>query len=310
MKHFIFKAIYVMVVALVAQVSAKAQVVNQNISTSDFKACKEYLQANPADTIVSESEIPEGKICRKVYLRQDGCIVAQNDTVIYKAVVKKSFVTPKSVKKDKEKVVLCDGEKHDTLYFVSTNDVSDVYKRKALRGEAISVDPHHKDMTGWLRHRVSVSALGGGLIVGQRFAPMATARLTYEMCYTMVELEGTYSTMKYTQSADAKGIYSTFSAVGNFGWKFWQDNMYRSYLAVVAHAGYGYQKTDSDEAMAHSDNYGLVFGGSVRGSWGVSKHLRLIGEAGYMVYPKVEHNQAQDLSHGGAFARVGIGYTW
>ena len=310
MRQFFIKATCAVVVALVAQFSASAQVINQNISTSDFKACKEYLDAHPADTIIGTQEIPNGEITRKVFKRQDGRIVAQNDTVLFKTVVKNVITTPKSVKKDKEKVVLCNGAEHDTLYFTSTKEVSNAYKHKALRGEAISVDPEHKDLTGWVRHRVNANILGGGLLLGDYFAPMVTGRLGYETCHFLYELEGSYSIMEYTQSADATGTYNVFNANANFGWKFWQDNMYRSYLAIVGTAGYGYQKTDSDGAIAHSDNYGFVFGGTIRGSWGVSKHLRLLGEVGYMVYPKVEHNEKQDLNHGGAFARIGIGYTW
>ena len=142
------------------------------------------------------------------------------------------------------------------------------------------------------------------------FTPSVTGRLGYETCHFLFDLEGSFSSSEHTEVAEYSGRYLSFAAQFNAGWKFWQDRRYRHYLAVLGTAGYGYQKTDGDEAVARSKNYGTIIGALARVSWGLPKNWRLVGEVGYKIVPKVRHNEEQDVHNAGVFANVGIGYAW
>lgn len=62
------------------------------------------------------------------------------------------------------------------------------------------------------------------------------------------------------------------------------------------------QKSDKDDAELFSKNYGFTFGAFLRGAWGFGKRFQLIGEAGYRVLPKVEHDGGtQEFDNGGPF---------
>ncbi len=174
-----------------------------------------------------------------------------------------------------------------------------------LNGELKAVNPEHKDYDGNFRHKVNISLLGGG-VFGKTFSPTVSLRLGYETCHWLWELEGGFSSSKYTESADARGRYITFSGTFNAGWKFLQDPKYKSYLAVLGIAGYGYQRSDSNEALERSKNYGWIFGGMFRGSLHLGRNWSLIGEVGYKIVPEVQKGEEQNLSAGGAFVNLGV----
>lgn len=269
--------------ALLLAGSANAQKKVSNISTKSVKACREYLTINPLDTIVNVVDVEKdnqkiGVVRRTVFLKEG----------------KATLVV-------------------DTLQFekTSTDEIAFADKQAFLRGEKAIVAPHHKDMEGKFRHKVSASVLGGMHFLNGEVVPSITGRLGYETCYFLFELEGSLSRARYTEQAEVLGHYMTFSANGSVGVKLWQDKLYRSYIAILGTIGYGYQKTDSDAAEFMSKNYGLNWGGMLRGSWGVTQRLRLIGEAGYKVTPKVLHDGGtQEIDNGGVFVNAGIGYTF
>ena len=308
-----FLAVIIMVV-LFSAISMNAKNVN-GINTRDAQACGEYLVKNPTDTIVENFNINKegmrGVVKRSVYLNGYR-LVAFNDTTWYRQRIKNVEVSDSQVVVTSRLRAKDGSVKMDTVVWnrTSTDEVSFAQKEAICRGESRIVDPHHKDYEGNFRHRTQATLLAGGMVADGYFSPVFTGRLGYETCHWLFELEGSLSSSKYTNVAEYSGRYLSFAAQFNAGWKFLQDRRYRHFLAVLGTVGYGFQKTDGDQAVARSRNYGFVAGGMLRGSLGLTKNWRLVGEFGYKIVPKVLHNEEQDLSNGGFFANVGVGYSF
>ena len=85
--NFFFKAVLVIVLAMVTEVSMAQRVVN-GINTRDAKACMEYLVKNQKDTIASVSSFVQGQdtcvVRRVVFLSAAEKLTARQDTVIYR----------------------------------------------------------------------------------------------------------------------------------------------------------------------------------------------------------------------------------
>ncbi len=316
MKNNFFKSIIIMVVVFVAAASANAQRVVNGINTRDAQKCGEYLVSNPKDTIVEVSIVNRdgmrGEVSRKVYLKGATTLGVKNDTVWYKQRINRVEVTDNQVVVASTLRSATGEVKGDTVCWNRTNtdSISFATKESICRGETRVFSPEHKDYDGNFRHKTQATILGGGMVVDGYFTPTLTGRLGYETCHFLFDLEGSFSSSKHTEVAEYSGRYLSFAAQFNAGWKFLQDRRYRHYLAVLGTVGYGYQKTDGDEAAARSKNYGIIYGGLVRGSLGLTKNWRLVGELGYKIVPKVRHNEEQDVHNGGFFANVGVGYTW
>ena len=240
-----------------------------------------YLVSNPSDTVIlAVSEVIRDNGIRYVETRIgyviEGKLVSRRDTVLY--------------------------------FEKMSNDISQENKKEYLRGEKNAYLPEHQRADKSNVHRVNVSLLGGANYVDGKVNPVFTGRLGYETCYFLFELEGSYSRAKYPT---LNSYYNTFVAAGNLGWKFWQDRDYRSYIAVLGTAGYAMQKSDKDDAELFSKNYGFTFGAFLRGAWGFGKRFQLIGEAGYRVLPKVEHDGGtQEFDNGGPFVNLGVNMSF
>lgn len=282
MRQRFFRALVALIVVTITAISANAQNVNNKVNAKNFSACKEYLAAHPTDTIANvyhvEKDGENRMVLRRVVFLKEGQVVSKTDTLAFRR--------------------------------TTSNDLSLAEKEQVLKGERTAVDPHHKNLEGKLRHHVQLSVLGGISTVGG-VAPVATLRGAYETCHFLFEAEGSYSTFKYTEKASISGNYTTWVFGGNVGWKMWQDLRCRSYLALVGSAGYALQKSDVETADIYAKNYGFTFGASVRGSWGVTPRLRLIGEAGVRLFPKVYNDGGnQEFDNFGFTASVGLGYTF
>lgn len=316
MKKNFKKSIMLMVAFVAVSTSVEAQSVNTAISTRDAQACGSYLTSHPADTIQNEFNLAKdgqrGKVTRSVYL-QNNRLTAFNDTVWFKQDIQSVQVTKKQVVVASQLTSASGEVKTDTVVWdrQSTKETSFETKEAILRGEARMFDPHHKDYDGDFRHKVQATVLGGGLVSSGNFSPVLTGRLGYESCHFLFELEGSVSRAKYTETAVQSGEkYTSFAAQFNTGWKFLQDHRSHHFIAILGTVGYGYQRTDGDDTEARSRNYGFIAGGMLRGSLGLTNHLRLVAEGGYKLVPKVNHNEEQDLNNGGVFFNVGLGCTW
>ncbi len=281
MRQFFFKAVLVAVFALVAGASNAQRVVNGIDKGWSTRQAGKYLVSNPSDTVIlAVSEVIRDNGIRYVETRIgyviEGKLVSRRDTVLY--------------------------------FEKMSNDISQENKKEYLRGEKNAYLPEHQRADKSNVHRVNVSLLGGANYVDGKVNPVFTGRLGYETCYFLFELEGSYSRAKYPT---LNSYYNTFVAAGNLGWKFWQDRDYRSYIAVLGTAGYAMQKSDKDDAELFSKNYGFTFGAFLRGAWGFGKRFQLIGEAGYRVLPKVEHDGGtQEFDNGGPFVNLGVNMSF
>lgn len=281
MRQFFFKAVLVAVFALVAGASNAQRVVNGIDKGWSTRQAGKYLVSNPSDTVIlAVSEVIRDNGIRYVETRIgyviEGKLVSRRDTVLY--------------------------------FEKMSNDISQENKKEYLRGEKNAYLPEHQRADKSNVHRVNVSLLGGANYIDGKVNPVFTGRLGYETCYFLFELEGSYSRAKYPT---LNSYYNTFVAAGNLGWKFWQDRDYRSYIAVLGTAGYAMQKSDKDDAELFSKNYGFTFGAFLRGAWGFGKRFQLIGEAGYRVLPKVEHDGGtQEFDNGGPFVNLGVNMSF
>ncbi len=273
--------IVVMMVAFVAMSASAQRVVNGIDKGWSTRQAGKYLVSNPSDTVIlAVSEVIRDNGIRYVETRIgyviEGKLVSRRDTILY--------------------------------FEKMSNDISQENKKEYLRGEKNAYLPEHQRADKSNVHRVNVSLLGGANYVDGKVNPVFTGRLGYETCYFLFELEGSYSRAKYPT---LNSYYNTFVAAGNLGWKFWQDRDYRSYIAVLGTAGYAMQKSDKDDAELFSKNYGFTFGAFLRGAWGFGKRFQLIGEAGYRVLPKVEHDGGtQEFDNGGPFVNLGVNMSF
>ncbi len=269
------------VFALVAICASAQRVVNGIDKGWSTRQAGKYLVSNPSDTVIlAVSEVIRDNGIRYVETRIgyviEGKLVSRRDTVLY--------------------------------FEKMSNDISQENKKEYLRGEKNAYLPEHQRADKSNVHRVNVSLLGGANYIDGKVNPVFTGRLGYETCYFLFELEGSYSRAKYPT---LNSYYNTFVAAGNLGWKFWQDRDYRSYIAVLGTAGYAMQKSDKDDAELFSKNYGFTFGAFLRGAWGFGKRFQLIGEAGYRVLPKVEHDGGtQEFDNGGPFVNLGVNMSF
>ncbi len=279
--NFFFRTVLVIVLAMVTEVSMAQRVVNGIDKGWSTRQAGKYLVSNPSDTVIlAVSEVIRDNGIRYVETRIgyviEGKLVSRRDTVLY--------------------------------FEKMSNDISQENKKEYLRGEKNAYLPEHQRADKSNVHRVNVSLLGGANYVDGKVNPVFTGRLGYETCYFLFELEGSYSRAKYPT---LNSYYNTFVAAGNLGWKFWQDRDYRSYIAVLGTAGYAMQKSDKDDAELFSKNYGFTFGAFLRGAWGFGKRFQLIGEAGYRVLPKVEHDGGtQEFDNGGPFVNLGVNMSF
>jgi hypothetical protein len=279
--NFFFRTVLVIVLAMVTEVSMAQRVVNGIDKGWSTRQAGKYLVSNPSDTVIlAVSEVIRDNGIRYVETRIgyviEGKLVSRRDTVLY--------------------------------FEKMSNDISQENKKEYLRGEKNAYLPEHQRADKSNVHRVNVSLLGGANYIDGKVNPVFTGRLGYETCYFLFELEGSYSRAKYPT---LNSYYNTFVAAGNLGWKFWQDRDYRSYIAVLGTAGYAMQKSDKDDAELFSKNYGFTFGAFLRGAWGFGKRFQLIGEAGYRVLPKVEHDGGtQEFDNGGPFVNLGVNMSF
>lgn len=279
--NFFFRTVLVIVLAMVTEVSMAQRVVNGIDKGWSTRQAGKYLVSNPSDTVIlAVSEVIRDNGIRYVETRIgyviEGKLVSRRDTVLY--------------------------------FEKMSNDISQENKKEYLCGEKNAYLPEHQRADKSNVHRVNVSLLGGANYIDGKVNPVFTGRLGYETCYFLFELEGSYSRAKYPT---LNSYYNTFVAAGNLGWKFWQDRDYRSYIAVLGTAGYAMQKSDKDDAELFSKNYGFTFGAFLRGAWGFGKRFQLIGEAGYRVLPKVEHDGGtQEFDNGGPFVNLGVNMSF
>lgn len=265
MKKKIFLAILAM--AVFAAPAANAQSVVTNISTSDFKACKEYLDVHPTDTIRSmetvvatENKVIEGGnivagdtlVCTtSVFKNSDGKI-AQHKAYVKKVVV----IGEPRVATDFEKAAVVDqkAEESQFTYNLTKNrkenrkdvvgyksdDVREIYDD--VRGNAGVVVKKAADKDGWsvegqasYQFAEDCNTLGGSL------------GLAYTGSWWQVYVNGGITRTLYTENANHAGqdywAYKAESGLLVQPFKF--DRFDQNRLFIGGGCGWEHYLTDS-----------------------------------------------------------------
>lgn len=216
-------------------------------------------------------------------------------------------------KKQVTVIVANDSAATDTITYRRTHNNAVDFKTKQafVNGEAVAFNNVNKDVEGNLLSRPFVGIGGGAsyLFDGSELRPTINAIVGWEKKNMIIFADFNMSWKGYNissettdngvvEGAEADGRYNSFNATANIGWKLWQSDRYRSYVAPFAGAGYGYAKTDGDaeEVRYTSSFYGLVWQAGVMTKIGFSKHFGLglnlhVGNAA-----RNYHDSEQDMS--------------
>lgn len=193
----------VLVVFTLVAIASNAQEVINGISTSDAKACWNYLVKNSKDTIASVSTCKAGKdsiVVRRLVFLAGEKLMARQDTLIYTPVVK----TIKVVNKDKEEALYkasvetrfaekaYDDASRDT-YYAYSDSVAGVSEGDLNAGKIVL---RSANKYGW----------GVNLYAGWQFAenvnsPVIGAGLEYSRSWWAAMLSGEAGYSKYTSNA-------------------------------------------------------------------------------------------------------------
>ena len=277
MKQNFVKTIIAAVMMSAFALTASAQNVNKSVSTSDFKACKEYLDIHPADTIRSEAEPKHELTAEKdtVIKRNEGLttiglkagdqlywagydvfvsggeIVKGNHYVVLrvnplpaKAVADSSLVAKVDELAEKTQVDLIAssyGQKQDINFYQSS-------VHKTTDGKVVDRYMNKNGLS---------LVFGGGYRHGEgsihSFTFEAGAQLTSDWGgFTRLTYRG--STTRHPDNAvDANGSYFTHGLRPAFGWRFALDTYATWNLEVSAGPELDFQKTETAQ-----NNNGLL----------------------------------------------------
>jgi hypothetical protein len=229
--------------------------------------------------------------------------------------------------KKQVQVVVADSAATDTITYTRTrNNAVDFETKKAVvNGESYAFDNKNKDVEGNLLSRPFVGIGGGAsyLFDGNELRPSLSATIGWEKKNMLLFADFNMSWKGHNNSSDTSedgvikgaevsGRYNTFAATANIGWKVWQSDRYRSYVAPFAGAGYGYCKTDgdADDVRYTSSFYGFVWQGGVIAKIGFNRHFGVglnvhVGNAA-----RNYHDSEQDMSAIKLGAMASLIYTF
>jgi hypothetical protein len=206
----------------------------------------------------------------------------------------------------------------------TTNDkVTFDYKKEAVDGNAIAFDNKNKDIEGKKLSRAFIALAGGAnfQFSGSEFRPEGRILLGRESKDLVFFADLFLSGKKQNESdeltdngvrkgADFTGTYLDYGGKLNVGFKLLQDARYRNWLAIYGGAGYGFSKTDGDQAQVVSSNSGFLFGGGILGKASLTDHWGIIGQLEFGNVVKCYHDSDQKLDNFALKALLGLSYTF
>jgi hypothetical protein len=208
----------------------------------------------------------------------------------------------------------------------TTNDkVSFDYKKSNVDGNpsAIAFDNKNKDIEGKKLSRAFLALAGGAnfQFSGSEFRPEGRILFGREAKSLVFFADLFLSGKKLNESeeltengvkkgADFTGKYLDYGGKLNVGFKILQDSRYRNWLAIYAGAGYGFSKTDGDDAPAMSSNSGFLYGGGLLGKMALNNHWGIVGQIEFGNVVRCYHDSDQDLGNFAGKLLVGVSYTF
>jgi hypothetical protein len=313
---------FVAVAICAATLSANAQntVVKEAISLDDNGKAelKSFFVQHPTDTILTKLNgqnvklyVQGGNVCYDVVPATVATATPKAPAPTSTPAVQKTAKVEKveETENDGRKVTFGDGSQK-SFSRTTVDDISTEQGVEILNGNRAAVNPEHKDYSGESLHRLQFGVLGG-VNYFSCFAPQVTARVGYETCHWLFQVDGIVSRSELGETAKYAGAhYSNLSITGGVGYKLWQSLKLNNYLAVVVIGGYAYQKTDKKDQLYYweSSNYGLTVGFGLQGVIALSSRWGIAWEAGWKLYPSVDHgvDEVQKFSNQGAYAQVGM----
>lgn len=257
--NFFFKAVLVIVLAMVTEVSMAQRVVN-GINTRDAKACMEYLVKNQKDTIASVSSFIKGQdtcvVRRVVFLSATNKLMARQDTTIYRTTVEeKAVINPTTAAALEEtsvdtrftEAVVGRDSKRDTYYAIC-DSVKGVSEDDPDAGKVVL---RSADKYGW-----GVNFYAGYQLAENVNSPVVGAGLEYNRSWWAVGLQGEVGKSKYTHNAvNAGKDYWSFRAES---WAAVQPFKFDAYnqnrLFFFGGIGFESYETDSKETTDDAGN--------------------------------------------------------
>jgi len=181
---------------------------------------------------------------------------------------------------------------------------------QVMGGERNSYNSAFEDVEGRLRHHVYISVGGLALcnISNKNIVGGPDLRLGFAWGRALLEAEGfVLFNNEYPLNA-TEGNYMAPGAYLNAGLKFWESERYRHFWALKVGAGYNYQRTDVEQALTRSRNYGFGFKGALQGSWNIKGKTSAFVELTGGALPQAVHmGGGQELRW---FVGIGAGITF
>ena len=249
-----FKSIIMMMVVLVAAVSASAQNLVNGINTHDANACGQYLVKNPKDTLIEVSKIDRagmrGEVSRKVYLKAGTTLGVRNDTVWFKT-VEVARPNPAVVQKldtvsVKSRVIekLADGEKRDVLYAYSADAK---LLRDSRNGDSSDADAGKVVQKAANKYGWSMSAGAGYSYADGVQGPVFDLGVSYDRRWWGIYLNGEMGKSRLSSSAvNARDDFWVFRAESALMLRPFQLDRYdQNRLFILGGIGFENFETDS-----------------------------------------------------------------
>lgn len=296
------------VVTIAFGVTANAQkLIVGNVN--DFESCRAHLVENPTDTLMSDSL---GTV--KVYL-SNGRVVRTAarpaksfdllDNKFHK--VKDAHATALGAKRVEK------SGKETEFYETTILGMEYETGLSFLNGETEAYNIRNRGLDNRLQQRYTVYALAGAFY-GDTWAPVVTVGMAHAF-WPQVDLgvEVEYSQLEYTGNAEASGKYDSFGGFLTAKYFPIQNKFLggASRLGAGIAPGYMLQRTDSEEALQSSKNYGASCKFFIEYNLSLGGSFYLVAQAGGKWYPRIEHNYSQGFfDYVGAYAQLGAAFRF
>lgn len=279
-------------------------------NVSDFESCKTYLVSNPTDTIASDSL---GTV--KVYLSENGRVVRTSARPAKTAdLLDNDLHKVKDVRKTALGVKRLEKNGKETEFVQTTvrgMDYSD--QISFLRGETEAYNVRNRGLDGRLQQRYTVYAMAGAFY-GDTWAPVVTVGMAHAFWpHIDLGVEVEYSQLEYTGNAEASGKYDSFGGFLTAKYFPIQNKFLggASRLGAGIAPGYMLQRTDSEESLQSSKNYGASCKFFIEYNLSLGGSFYLVAQAGGKWYPRIEHNYSQGFfDYVGAYAQLGAAFRF
>jgi len=182
-----------------------------------------------------------------------------------------------------------------------------------LSGETEAYNIRNRGLDGRLQQRYTVYALAGAFY-GDSWAPVATVGASHAFWpHVDLGVEAEYSRLKYVGNAEADGNYDSFGLFLTAKYFPIQNKFLggASRLGLGIAPGYMLQRTDSEDALQSSKNYGAACKFFVEANLSLGGNWYIVAQVGGKWYPRIEHNYSQSFfDYVGGYGQLGAAFRF